>query len=251
MPEPTPSDRLTFEIDGPRITAQRFKASFESFLQMANSVANTVAGKANALDWILTLEPGSVRVHLDPEPRKMGEDQTAVAVQAIKTGLQQLESGKDEWPEYFTEKALKAARVMAEVVSKSKGELTAVRLRHNGSTESVSSQTLATVDGLLKGRYSDHGTLEGKIQVLDGRGSVRFLIEDDLNERTIRCYFPKRMWKMVIDAFDPFSDRRVSVSGMILYRRDGQPVNITVEEFRGLRPKEELPSVADMIGIMK
>jgi len=62
MKEPAPKQRLTFEIDGPRITAQRFKAGFTAFLDIANEVANDVAGKQRALDGIITVEPGSVRV---------------------------------------------------------------------------------------------------------------------------------------------------------------------------------------------
>ena len=99
-------------------------------------------------------------------------------------------------------------------------------------------------------RYLDHGTVEGRIQVLSQRGKTRFSIDDDISGRSINCYFPIELWDDVLQSFDPKMDRRVSVSGPILYRHDGAPVNITVEEFRVLRPKDELPSWRDVLGIL-
>ena len=248
MPEP---ERLTFEIDGPRITAQRFKKAFDGFLDVANEVANQVAGKGRAVDWIVRVEPGSVRVHIIPEPQHIEAGKICVAIHAVQKGLHDLETGIDKWPEFFTEKALEGAKAMGEALSKSEGELSKVQVGYNGNSQALSSRATATVDGLLQGKYSDYGTLEGSIRVLAARGSVRFSIDDDLTGRAINCFFPKEMWDEVRNAFDPFGERRVSVTGMILYRRDGQPVNISVEEFRKLRTRDELPSVDDMIGILK
>lgn len=241
---------LTFEIDGPRITAQRFRKGFNAFLQMADEVADSVAGKPHAVEWLLSVEPGSVRVHIAPEANQIHPEQIPVAIDAIQTGLAALEIGNDIWPEHFSEKALEAAKTMGEVLSKSEGELSTVQVRYNGQTTKMSSQSIASVDQLLQGKYVDHGTVEGRIQVLSRRGKTRFSIDDDISGRNINCYFPSELWDDVLQSFDPKMDRRVSVSGPILYRHDGAPVNITVEKFRVLRPKNELPSWNDVLGIL-
>ena len=67
----SPIHSLTFEMDGPRITAQRFRTGFNAFLQMADEVANSVAGKSHAVEWLLSVEPGSVRVHIAPEANQI------------------------------------------------------------------------------------------------------------------------------------------------------------------------------------
>ena len=139
---------------------------------------------------------------------------------------------------------------MGEVLSKSEGELSAVQVRYNGQATKMSSRSIASVDQLLQGKYVDHGTVEGRIQVLSRRGKTRFSIDDDISGRNINCYFPSELWDDVLQSFDPKMDRRVSVSGPILYRHDGAPVNITVEKFRVLRPKNELPSWNDVLGIL-
>lgn len=241
---------LTFEIDGPRITAQRFRKGFNAFLQMADEVADSVAGKPHAVEWLLSVEPGSVCVHIAPEANQIHPEQIPVAIDAIQTGLAALEIGDDIWPEHFSEKALEAAKTMGEVLSKSEGELSAVQVRYNGQATKMSSRSIASVDQLLQGKYVDHGTAEGRIQVLSKRGKTRFSIDDDISGRNINCYFPSELWDDVLQSFDPKMDRRVSVSGPILYRHDGAPVNITVEKFRALRPKNELPSWNDVLGIL-
>lgn len=210
-----------------------------------------LAGKGYAVDWIVRVEPGSVRVHIIPEPQHIAVEKIPVAIHAVQKGLHDLETGIEEWPEFFTEKALRGAKEMGEALSKSEGELSKVQVGYNGSSQALSSRATATVDGLLQGKYSDFGTLEGSIRVLNARGNVRFSIDDDLTGRAINCFFPREMWDEVRNAFDPFGERRVSVTGMILYRRDGQPVNISVEEFRILRSSDELPTWDDVLGILK
>ena len=241
---------LTFEIDGPRITAQRFKKGFNAFLQMADEVADSVAGKSHAVEWLISVEPGSVRIHIAPEANQIHPEQIPVAIDAIQTGLAVLEVRDDIWPEHFSEKALEAAKTMGEVLSKSEGELSAVQIRYNGQATKMSSQSIASVDQLLQGKYVDHGTVEGRIQVLSRRGKTRFSIDDDISGRNINCYFPSELWDDVLRSFDPKTERRVSVSGLIQYRCNGTPINITVEEFRELRPKNELPSWNDVLGIL-
>lgn len=241
---------LTFEIDGPRITAQHFRTSFNAFLQMVDEVANNVAGKSHAVEWLLSVESGSVRVHIDPEANQIHPEQISVAIDAIQAGLGSLEVGEAIWPEHFSEKALEAAKTIGEVLSKSEGELSTVQVRCNRQAIKMSSRSIASVDLLLRGSYSDHGTVEGRIQVLSRRGKTRFSIDDDISGRHINCYFPGELWDDVLQSFNPKMDRRVSISGPILYRHDGIPVHITVEKFRVLHPKNELPSWNDVLGIL-
>ncbi len=250
MTKSSPLQPLTFEIDGPRITADRFSKGFNAFLQMADEVANSVAGKSHALDWLLSVEPGSVRVHIAPEANRMRPEHIPVAIAAIQAGLGALEVGDDVWPAHFSEKALAAAKTMGEVLSKSAGELSTIQVRYNGQATKMSSRSIASVDQLLQGKYVDHGTVEGRIQVLSRRGKTSFSIDDDISGRNINCYFPSELWDDVLRSFDPNAERRVSVSGLIQYRRNGTPINITVEEFRKLRSKNELPSWNDVLGIL-
>ena len=220
-----------------------------SFLELANEVVNQMAGKPQAVDWLVSVEAGSVRVHMVPEPRHLEPAKTIEAIQVIQTGLHALETGVEEWPAFFTDKALEAARDLALVLSRSEGELTKIKVGYNGRSESLSSRSIATVDALLKGQYTDYGTLEGRVQVISKRRSFRFSIDEDVTGRAINCYFPKEMFEEVLGSFA--QEERVSISGMIAYRRDGKPVNITVEEFRLLRPKKDLPTFEDMLGILK
>ena len=251
MTDSHPQDRLTFKVEGARITAARFKAQFDAFLDMANEVADSVADKRQSVDWIVSVEPGSVVVHIDAEPKRIEPSIIPYAVSAIKKGIQSLESGTEEWPEHFTEKALTSMRKIADVLAKSNGELSHVKIGYNGSSKNVTTRSLATVDSLLTGKYTDYGTVEGTIRVLDGRKKVRFAIDDDLTGRSISCYFSKELWDSVHEVFDPWEPPRVSVSGLILYRSNGQPVSIQADNLRAFQAKEKLPSWGDMLGFLE
>ena len=63
---------------------------------------------------------------------------------------------------------------MGEVLSRSDGELSTVQVRYNGQATKMSSRSIASVDQLLQGKYVDHGTVEGRIQVLSRRGQDAF-----------------------------------------------------------------------------
>ena len=249
MAKPLELQSLTFEVDGPKITAHDFNRSFSAFLELANEVANDIAGRSRAIEWILSVEAGSVRVQVTPEAVHIDPKQIPTAINAIRDGLEFLEAGKHDWPDHFSEKALANVRHMSRVVSSSKEELS-IQIKYNGSTTKLSSQSIASIDRLLKGKYTDYGTIEGYIRIISKKGGAHFFIDDDVSDRkNIRCYFKREFWNDVIQSFDPEIDRRVSVTGDILYRRDGVPVHISVEEFRILRKKEELPTWDDVIGI--
>jgi hypothetical protein len=62
----------------------------------------------------------------------------------------------------------------------------------------------------------------------------------------VRCYFPEELLPAVFDTFR----KRVEVSSVIHYRKNGTPVSIEVEQILGLPDDSELPSAEDVRGIL-
>lgn len=63
----------------------------------------------------------------------------------------------------------------------------------------------------------------------------------------VRCYFPEELLPEVFDKFR----KRVEVSGIIHYRRNGTPISIEAEHILALPDDSELPTAEDVKGILR
>jgi len=246
---PENPNRLTLEIQGTRIPASRFKAGFQAFLSEINAVADEIAGKRNAIDWYLTLEPGSAIVHFDPEARAMDESEIRGAFEVIREGMVALEARHEVWPAHYTESALRSHRTLARVLADGNGDLESVRVRFERTPQEITTRAAANIDALLKTEYTAWGTLEGRLEVISRRGGFKFSVHDGMTEQPINCIFEESFLDEAIDAFR--TNCRVSVYGQISYRASGMPNRITVEEIGKLKPPDELPTFRDVLGILK
>lgn len=95
--------------------------------------------------------------------------------------------------------------------------------------------------------YKDYGTAEGRLTAIQEQGTLQLLLKDEWLKQTVRCYVPE---EQLPDAFANFR-RRVEVSGVIHYRRNGTPISVEVEAIEPLPDDDELPSSNDVRGLMK
>ena len=63
----------------------------------------------------------------------------------------------------------------------------------------------------------------------------------------VRCYFPEELLPSVFERFR----KRVEVSGLIHYRKNGAPISIEAEHIVGLPDDSELPTAEDVRGILR
>lgn len=63
----------------------------------------------------------------------------------------------------------------------------------------------------------------------------------------VRCYFPE---ELLPDVFEKFR-KRVEVSGVIHYRKNGTPISIEAERIDALPDDSELPNARDVRGILR
>jgi hypothetical protein len=96
------------------------------------------------------------------------------------------------------------------------------------------------------GKYTDYGTLEGRLRDLLG-SSDKIVLVDELTGKTTACSFEgeendrkaRELWKC-----------RVAVSGLITYDRATElPLSVRVEEIRPLREMATLPQMDDFSGL--
>lgn len=95
--------------------------------------------------------------------------------------------------------------------------------------------------------YKDFGTIEGRLTAIQEQGTLQLLLKDEWLSQTVRCYVPE---DMLPEAFAAFR-RRVEISGMIHYRRNGTPISVEVDGIEPLPNDEDLPSAEDVRGLLK
>jgi hypothetical protein len=95
--------------------------------------------------------------------------------------------------------------------------------------------------------YRDYGTVEGRLEAIqEKRGSLQFRVRDSLLSIVVNCYFPENLLPEVFKSFR----KRVEVSGMIHYRKNGKPISIEATSIVQLPDDSELPTADDVRGIL-
>lgn len=95
--------------------------------------------------------------------------------------------------------------------------------------------------------YKDYGTIEGRLEAIQDREALKIRVRDAVLRQTVDCYVPE---DKLPDAFTNFR-KRVEVSGLIHYRRNGVPVSIEVDAIASMPNDDELPSIDDVRGILR
>ena len=239
------NQRLTLEIDGPQITAEKFELGVRSFLAIIKNVATTFLGHPKGVRWLVDVESGSVKLNFTPQPVKAPVNAIPSTLDTIENGFVLLESGSTR-PPHFSDKALKQAHILASISDVEGTEIDRVRVWRNGKPNPISTKTLVHVDSIIATDSRDWGTIEGRLSVLSERGGLRFTVYDPVTNKAIRCHFDETLLDDAINAFR----QRVSVCGLIRYRSDGQPISIKVDKFFVLPRPETLPRIEDVRGIL-
>jgi hypothetical protein len=241
------SERLTLELDGPEITAEKFEKGIDAFIAIIKDVAKKVTGKAGAVKWLVTVIPGSTKVIFTPHAERVPPSEIPAVVSTIMTGLIAIEQG-GSLPPHFSDRARMNTRRLAEILDGGREELDRVQVWRNATPHHVTTRSLANVDSYYGIESRDWGTIEGTLDMVsDRRGRLRFSVADPVTGREVQCYFEDEILDDVLDSFR----QRVSVSGMIRYRRQGEPDSINVEEFSAFPHTEDLPDFESVRGILR
>lgn len=245
MAEKSTPKALTLRIAGQRITADRFLKAVSAFVGLINDVADNVSGEHGAFRWIVSVEGGSAIVHFRPEPRKASLDYASASIRAVNDGLDLVER-RPERPRFWSDTALRKAKDLAEVLEIDDGSVDHISVKLDRQQVEITRKLTAHVNDLIGADYTSLGTIEGRLRTVTEAGGVHFVVQDPLTHNSVRCYIEDEDVERYLGAFR----KRVSVYGEIRYWKDGQPISITVREFRVLRESHELPRAKDVKGIL-
>lgn len=104
---------------------------------------------------------------------------------------------------------------------------------------------IANVDEIIGGKYQSFGTVEGVLKAIDVSRQPIFRVYNLLTNKSVKCYFETKL----LDNIKEYLEKRVSVSGIVTSREDGEKIGIKVESIDLFPQEKDLPTIEEMIGI--
>jgi len=235
-------ERLTLDLEGPRITADSFKKAVGAFVDLIHTVSAKLAGDSKSIRWIITVKDGSVHLSATPEALRP-QVQVPQVVRAITTGLRTVER-RAQRPANFTDDALRRVYDLANVPDGH--DITLAKIVGTQGSVSVSRNAADHVETILGTAVADYGSIEGKLQTISVRGGFHVIVYDDLTDERVRCVTDDTQLPTVVKALG----KRVAVSGVIRYRKTGEPISVRVEDIDIFPDDADLPTADDVYGIL-
>lgn len=224
-------------------------ATERDFLDVIGDVGREVTSqRADPMRWLFAHAQtnGIIRLRLIGVPARDDVAATVAPqiVRAVVGGMVAVESEATQ-PEYFTEHALELAQAIAERTA----ETGPVRVVNGTVGTTVTPEgTGAHVRELLRERYTDLGSVEGRLEGVNVHASDRYFnLYDELTGRSVKCYFGRRL---DIEVIAGALERRVVASGEVHYRASGEVNSVSVDELMVLPRDEDLPPFSDFRGIL-
>jgi hypothetical protein len=241
-PDIIPSD-LTLEI-GEDVSPDEFLTLARAFFGYVKEISALVAPEGGRIDWTVHIKEGSGLIGVNPSPAVAREVirnvyiRTANAVRSVAHG--QIENAD------LPESALAYLRTISDLSTVSKTRRRELRLWVERKPIEIDDAIARVIAEDWRAAYSDYGLVEGRLEAIQDHGKLEIRIRDAAFRQTVRCFFPEEKLPQVFELFR----KRVEVSGIVHYRRNGVPISIDVVNIERLPDDSELPTAADVRGIL-
>lgn len=242
--EEIPSD-LTLEI-GVDLSPEKFMAATRAFFGYVEELSRAIAGgDAERPSWVVRVRAGSALIGVDPAPATSIEVLNAVYARTHK-GIVALANGVMADSD-LPEGALKHLRVLSDLTAASKKAPTPLRMWVQRKPTVLSQEIGETIREEWRVDYRDYGVIEGRLEAIQDHGGLELRVRDAALHMVVKCYVSEEMLDRVFRNFR----KRVEVTGLIHYRRNGLPISIDVSDIECLPDDSELPSMEEVRGIMR
>lgn len=227
-------------MDGKGITSEVFLRAVSNFFKVARNVTEEMVGLDNHVDWEVKVKEGSNFVIGMPKPAHGRPNLPEELIDTILGGYALIMHGNTQRPAHFNDAALDGVRAIAAIDLD-----TPLEIGTEGETVAIKSAAIGTVDTILGSAHKSFGDVEGRLSVLSDQNTFKFSVIEPLGGE-VTCYIKHDdLIEKAVKAFR----KRVSVIGLVKYRRDGTAISVDADDIRIFHPESELPEVAQVVGI--
>ncbi len=239
-PDQIPTD-LTLEI-GVDLTPEAFLATSRHFFGLIKEIA--LDSGEDAIGWHVSVKEGSNLIALEPD-QLAATAQIEAVYEKFSASTRFLMAGDIDAAE-LSDAALSHFRQLSQLTI-SKKQPTPMKFWVKKEPMTLGPRIAEVIREDWRTEYSDVGTIEGRLQAIqESGGSLKIKIKDPLYAKAIECALPE---DMIEDALATFR-KRVEVSGLIRYRKNGNPVSIQVSDIEVMPDDDDLPTAEDVRGIL-
>ena len=264
--------KIKVEGDDKGIPVESFLELLGQTISILKDLDANISESANGnLDWEIVAASLNSPLSLSVESRSdLGLNNGNEVIHAYLAGVNGLDKGEIELPQFFTIETLQKAKSLTSIftqgitkvsfstndgetvtTTKSTFENATIVIKNNEELQGsdfLESEELSEVSFILPQtqRIKEKATLVGKLEVVSVHGrQPHFIIFDPLTKKKIDCYFDEQYFEE-IQAMLSLEPYRVQVTGTAKYDRNGNPTSIRVEQFRKLRNQKDLPQFKDL-----
>jgi hypothetical protein len=207
-------------------------------------VGKSVVQNAELPSWTVKVREGSSLIGIDPSP---AANITVVekVYARIELGVFSMADGRYD-DALLSDAAVKHLKVLAEMGDTHRKNGSLVKLWVQRRPAILGADIAATIREDWRSAYNDFGTIEGKLEAIQDKSTLQLRIRDPLLNVTVNCYVSE---DLLPSAFKSFR-KRIEASGIIHYRKNGNPISINAERIDELPDDAVLPSIRDVRGIL-
>ena len=243
-PKDIPSD-LALEVRD-ALSPERFLAAARAFFGYVKEVTDAVVPEGEKLAWSVRVREGSAVIAVEPTKNVAPSLVQRVYARA-EAAVRHLSEGDVEGAA-LPDQALRHLQTLSELTERDDAAPGAVRLWVKHAPLDIVPAIAHAIREDWRAEYGDYGTVEGKLETIQDRaGTLQLQVRDTVLHQTIRCSFQE---EMLPEAFMAFR-KRVEVTGLIHFRKNGVPVSIQVDRIERLPDDDELPDIDDVKGILR
>lgn len=207
-------------------------------------ITDAQEGDGTKVLWTVRVSEGSNLIGLEPDPT-VATSRLAMIYRKAEHGVAAVSRG-DIRGAGLSEKAMGHPKSLSDLATKGASRRP-IKVWVEREPAPISAEISRAIREFWDADYHDFGTVEGRLEVIqDASGAVKVRIKDYLYPRPIQCFVPNDRLDQVFANFR----RRVEIEGRIHYRRDGTPISIHTDHIDGLPEDSDLPSAADVRGIL-
>jgi hypothetical protein len=236
---------LTLELEGRTLSPQKFLGGIKAFFGIVEEVTRSVCEDKPRVMWRVQVKAGSNLVGVEPVPG-FPAPIVALIADSVAKGITDLEQGPAE-PRHFSHRAIRHLHDLAAIVGTDERDDIEIKVWVRKNASDLTHRSVVHTAELLTAAYADHGSIEGRLQVLSERRGLHVVVYEPLWDKPVRCHLTDEQTEIALKNFG----KRVEVVGLVRYRGDGVPVSIDVEEIVPFPAPEDIPTYLAVRGILR
>ena len=241
-PDQIPSD-LALEV-AEDLPPNEFMAAARHFFGFVDEVARSITPDGEPVRWVVKVREGSALLGAVAPLNEPPEVLSAIYART-RSAVDGLESGTIEGAG-LTDAALGHLKGLSDLSQRRKDRPVHICFWVERKPKVIGPEISRVIQEEWQVNYNDYGTIEGRLEAIQDRSGLQISVRDPLFKQVVKCYLTDGLLDRAFDSFR----KRVEVSGLIHYRRNGTPISIEASDLTALPDDSDLPSASDVRGIL-